>query len=261
MANTHLSLKEFNTLYPNKTITDYAKYNWLGGAITPPIPSSFYLDFRTEDAYNQLVNAPGWVASEPHTEFTLYRRAANFTQVLSTEPPGTLLSTTGTTSKDRYGLTMTGSSSLGDKFFYSITFELNCISTYVESTKRSLLSWFIGDNPSSGDHTRITIDIINSDISISLNTITSEGSTSRTVVYTAQYVLGSLITMKLTWDRTKHTLELVLEDNSVGTSPYVGTFPYYGGSLGYASIAGTNTAAYKPETSLLIRDIEIGQVK
>ena len=25
MANTHLSLKEFNTLYPNKTITDYQK--------------------------------------------------------------------------------------------------------------------------------------------------------------------------------------------------------------------------------------------
>ena len=259
MANTHLSLREFNTLYPNKTITDYAKYNWLGGGITPPIPSSFYLDFTKQDTFNELVNAPGWVAAEEHPDFTLYRRNNNFTQVLSAE--GTTLSTTGTTSQDRYGLTTTGSSTLNDKFFYSVTFELNCMSTYLESTKRTLLSWFIGGNPSSGDHTRITINVVSSDISISLETITSEGSTSRTVVYTAQYVTGSLITMKLTWDRTNHTLELVLENKSVGTSPYVGTFPYYGGPLGYASIAGTNTASYKPETSLLIRDIELGEIK
>lgn len=125
MANTHLSLKEFNTLYPNKTITDYAKYNWLGGEITPPIPSSFYLDFRKEDAYNQLVNASPWIASEPHTDFTLYRRNDNFTQELSSEPNGTILKTTGTAKTDRYGLTMTGSSKLGDKFFYFIAFTLN----------------------------------------------------------------------------------------------------------------------------------------
>ena len=123
MANTHLSLKEFNTLYPNKTITDYAKYNWLGGEITPPIPSSFYLDFTKQDAYNQLVNAPGWVAAEEHPDFTLYRRKNNFTQVLSAE--GTTLSTTGTTSQDRYGLTITGSKTLGNKFMYEINFQLN----------------------------------------------------------------------------------------------------------------------------------------
>ena len=254
MANTHLSLKEFNTLYPNKTITDYAKYNWLGGGTTPPTPPNFYLDFRTEDVYNQLVNAAPWVASEPHTEFTLYRRADNFTQVLSTEPPGTLLSTTGTTKTDRYGLAMTGSSKLGDKFFYFIKYELNWTGTPVESANRVLLSWFIGDNPTAIDHTRITLNAFNGNSKLKLETITTEGSTSRTVVYESPFFIrsGELI---IRWDRTNHTIELVIDSESRGT------FPYYGGSLGYASIAGTNAANYKPETSLLIRDIEIGQVK
>ena len=123
MANTHLSLKEFNTLYPNKTITDYAKYNWLGGEITPPIPSNFYLNFTKQDTFNELVNAPGWVKTEEHTDFTLYRRADNFTQTLSTH--GTTLYTTGTAKTDRYGLTITGSNTLGNKFMYEANFQLN----------------------------------------------------------------------------------------------------------------------------------------
>lgn len=255
MANTHLSLKEFNTLYPNKTITDYAKYNWLGGGITPPIPSvDYYLDFRTEDVYNQLVNAAPWIASEEHTDFTLYRRADNFTQVLSHEPNGTILSTTGTAKTDRYGLTMTGSSSLNDKFSYFIAFTLNWTGQPVESTRRNLLSWFIGDNPTASDHTRVSIFTINGETSISLETITTEGSTSKTVVYEAPYdIMLGAIHMTIKWDRTNHTIELLFHNHSVGT------FPYYGGPLGYATIAGTSQAPYKPETSLLIRDIEIGE--
>ena len=256
MANTHLSLKEFNTLYPNKTITDYAKYNWLGGGgVTPPTPSvAYYLDFTKQDTFNELVNAPGWVASEPHSDFTLYRRADNFTQELSTEPPGTLLSTTGTTKTDRYGLTMTGSPELGDKFFYFIKYDLNWTKQPVESTSRALLSFFFGDNPSSGDHTRITLNALNGNSKLKLETITTEGSTSRTVVYESPFFIssGELI---IRWDRTNHIIELVIDSESRGT------FPYYGGQLGYASISGTGQAAYKPETSLLIRDIEIGQVK
>lgn len=255
MANTHLSLKEFNTLYPNKTITDYAKYNWLGGGITPPTPSvAYYLNFTKEDAYNQLVNASPWAASEPHTDFTLYRRADNFTQALSHEPDGTILSTTGTAKTDRYGLTMTGSSSLGDKVFYLIHYDLNWTGQPVESTKRNLLSWFIGDDPTGTDHTRIYISALNGNTTLKLETITTEGSTSRTEVYESPFFTrsGEII---IRWDRTNHTIELVLDSESRGT------FPYYGGQLGYASIAGTGQAAYKPETSLLIRDIEIGQVK
>ena len=257
MANTHLSLKEFNTLYPNKTITDYAKYNWLGGGITPPTPSvAYYLDFTKEDTFNELVNAPGWVASEPHTDFTLYRRADNFTQELSSEPNGTILKTTGTAKTDRYGLTMTGSPALGDKFFYFIAFTLNWTGTPVESTKRNLLSWFIGDNPTTGDHTRLYLTAINGETSVSLETITTEGSTSRTVVYEAPYdVMLGAIHMTIKWDRANHTIELLFHNHSVGT------FPYYGGPLGYVSIAGTSQASNKPNTSLLIRDTEIGQLE
>ena len=258
MANTHLSLKEFNTLYPNKTITDYAKYNWLGGGTTPPTPPIpsvyFYLNFTKEDAYNQLVNASPWVASEPHTDFTLYRRADNFTQSLSHEPDGTILSTTGTAKTDRYGLTMTGSPALGDKFFYFIKYDLNWTGQPVETSNRTLLSWFIGDNPTASDHTRVTLNALNGNSKLKLETITTEGSTSRTVVYESPFFTssGELI---IRWDRTNHTIELVIDSKSRGT------FPYYGGSLGYATIAGTNQAAYKPETSLLISNIEIGQVK
>lgn len=61
--------------------------------------------------------------------------------------------------------------------------------------------------------------------------------------------------MTIKWDRTNHTIELLFHNHSVGT------FPYYGGQLGYASIAGTSQASYKPNTSLLIRDTEIGQTE
>ena len=140
MANTHLSLKEFNTLYPNKTITDYAKYNWLGGGTTPPpIPSvSYYLDFTKQDTFNELVNAPGWVAAEEHTDFTLYRRKNNFTQVLSAD--GTTLSTVGTTSQDRYGMVTTAGPGLGNKISYKIQFNLNWTGSPVESASKALIT-------------------------------------------------------------------------------------------------------------------------
>ena len=210
----------YNVVNKTKLIDVFKKNKVMMNTYFGQLPSTgLYLDFTKQDTFNELVNATPWVGTEEHTDFTLYRRADNFTQVLSTEPPGTLLSTTGTTKTDRYGLTMTGSSSLGDKFFYSVTFELNCMSTFLESTKRTLLSWFIGDDPTAGDHTRITIYVINSDISISLETITSEGSTSRTVVYESPFFIrsGELI---IRWDRTNHTIELVIDSKSRGTLEY-----------------------------------------
>lgn len=168
--------------------------------------NSLNLDFTKQDTYNKLVNASPWVAAEPHDDFTLYRRADNFTQELSHEPDGTLLSTTGTAKTDRYGLTMTGSPTLGDKFFYVITFTLNWTGTPVESTNRSLLSFFFGDNPTGSDHTRLTIKAINGETTISLETITTEGSTSRTVVYEAPFNAAHT-QMIIRWDRTNHTIE------------------------------------------------------
>ena len=245
----------YNVVNKTKLIDVFKKNKVMMNTYFGQLPATgLSLDFTKQDTFNELVNASPWVASEPHTDFTLYRRADNFTQVLSHEPDGTILSTTGTAKTDRYGLTMTGSSKLGDKFFYFIKYELNWTKQPVESTNRILLSWFMGDNPTAGDHTRITLNALNGNSKLKLETITTEGSTSRTVVYESPFFIrsGELI---IRWDRTNHTIELVIDSKSRGT------FPYYGGSLGYASIAGTGQAAYKPETSLLIRDIEIGQVK
>ena len=258
MANTHLSLKEFNTLYPNKTITDYAKYNWLGGGTTPPTPPipsvAYYLDFRTEDVYNQLVNAAPWIAAEPHTDFTLYRRADNFTQVLSTEPPGTLLSTTGTTKTDRYGLTISGSKTLGNKFMYEANFQLNWTGEPVESTNKTLLGFFFGTDPNASDHTRVNVITNNGTTTISIEAITQEGSTSRTLLTSTEFAYNTVKKLQIKYDLNNHTIEMILDDNSLGV------FAFYGGSLGYSTIAGTSQASYKPNTNLLIKDIQIKEV-
>lgn len=239
----------YNVVNKTKLIDVFKKNKVMMNTYFGQLPSTgLSLDFTNEDTYNELVNAPGWIASGEHTDFTLYRRNSNFTQELSSE--GTTLSTVGTSSQDRYGLVTTGSSTLGNKFSYQINFKLNWTGTPVESTKRTLLSWFMGDDPTSGDHTRINITVINGQTSISLETITTEGSTTRTVVYEAPFVITST-TMKLIWDTVNHTLQLVLNNNNIGL------YSYYGSSLGYATIAGTNTSSYKPETSLLIKDIEI----
>ena len=254
MANTHLSLREFNTLYPNKTITDYAKYNWLGGGTTPPIPSvSYYLDFTKEDTFNSLVNAPNWDPNIEHPDFTLYRRANTFSQQLTSE--GTKLFTEDSTKTYRYGLVTTGSSTLGNKFSYEVNFKLFCNGIVTESTKRTLLAWYLTDNSTSGLRTDVTIDVTNGETSISLSTVTEQGSTSRTTVYTAPIDINVFTKMKLIWDTVNHTLELVLNDNSIGT------YPCYVGTLAIANIAGTNVASYKSTTSLTVKSIEIKGVQ
>ena len=85
--------------------------------------NSLNLDFTNQDTYNKLVNAAPWVASEPHDDYTIYRRADNFTQVLSAD--GTTLSTTGTAKTDRYGMVTTAGPGLGNKISYKVQFNLN----------------------------------------------------------------------------------------------------------------------------------------
>ena len=60
--------------------------------------------------------------------------------------------------------------------------------------------------------------------------------------------------LQLKYDLNNHTIEMILDDNSLGV------FAFYGGSLGYATIAGTSSATYKPNTNLLIKDIKIEEV-
>ena len=114
----------YNVVNKTKLIDVFKKNKVMMNTYFGQLPATgLYLDFAKQDTFNELVNAPGWVASEPHTDFTLYRRADNFTQELSAD--GTTLSTTGTTKTDRYGLTITGSKTLGKKFMYEINFQLN----------------------------------------------------------------------------------------------------------------------------------------
>ena len=114
----------YNVVNKTKLIDVFKKNKVMMNTYFGQLPSTgLYLDFTNEDTYNELVNASPWIASEPHTDFTLYRRKNNFTQSLSAD--GTTLSTVGTTSQDRYGLTITGSKTLGNKFMYEANFQLN----------------------------------------------------------------------------------------------------------------------------------------
>ena len=210
-------------------------------------PDSFYLDFTQEDTFNSLVNAAPWNDKAEHTDFTLYRRANTFSQILTDE--GTNLFVEGSTSAYRLGLVTTGSSTLGNKFSYEINFRLNCPEGPTESTKRTLLAWYLTDT--SGLRSDITIDVTNGETSISLSTVTTEGSTSKTTVYTAPIDINVFTKMKLIWDTVNHTLELVLNDNSIGT------YPCYQGILSNANIAGTNVTEYKLGTNLTVKSIEI----
>ena len=244
-----LNLKDFIELTGKTSITDWVKYNWLGVSYGPgPEPTvSYSLDFTTEDTFNSLVNAAPWNDKAEHTDFTLYRRANTFSQILTDE--GTNLFVQGNTKTDRLGLVTTGSSTLGNKFSYEVNFRLNEPGGPTEPTKRTLLAWYLTDI--SGLRSDITIDITNGETSISLSTVTTEGSTSRTTVYTAPIDVNVFTKMKLIWDTVNHTLELVLNDNSIGT------YPCYQGILENANIAGTNVANYKQSISLTLKSIEI----
>ena len=243
----------YNVVNKTKLIDVFKKNKVMMNTYFGQLPSTgLYLDFTKEDVYNQLVNAPDWVASEPHTDFTLYRRADNFTQVLSAD--GTTLSTTGTAKTDRYGLAMTGSSTLGNKFMYEVNFQLNWTGQPVESKNVTLLSFFIGDDPNAGDHTRVNVITNNGSTSISIEAITQEGSTSRTPLVSTEFAYNTVKKLQVKYDLDNHTIEMILDDHSHGV------FAFYGGSLGYATIAGTSSANYKPSTNLLIKDIKIEEV-
>ena len=215
----------------------------------PGPAGSYSLDFTQEDTFNSLVNAPNWNDKEEHPDFTLYRRANTFSQILTDE--GTNLFLEDSTKTYRLGLVTTGSSTLGNKFSYEINFRLNLPEVPAESTKRTLLAWYLTDNSTSSLRTDVTIDITNGATSISLSTVTEQGSTSRTTVYTAPIDVNVFTKMKLIWDTVNHTLELVLNDNSIGT------YPCYQGILANANVAGTNVTNYKRITSLTVKSIEI----
>ena len=114
----------YNVVDKTKLIDVFKKNKVMMNTYFGQLPSTgLYLDFTKQDTFNELVNASAWVAAEEHTDFTLYRRVDNFTQALSTH--GTTLYTTGTAKTDRYGLTITGSKTLGNKFMYEINLQLN----------------------------------------------------------------------------------------------------------------------------------------
>ena len=211
--------------------------------------NSLNLDFTKQDTYNKLVNAAPWVASESHDDFTIYRRASNFNQELTSE--GTKLFTTGNASTDRYGMVTTAGPGLGNKVMYEIVFTPVWNGQPVESKERQLNTWFIGNDSNAADHTRVKINALNGSSTLSIDTITVEGSSTRTEVVEVPFTYGLTKTMKLIWDTDNHTLELILDGNSVGT------YPFYGDGVGYVNIGGTTQAAYKPETSFTVKSIEI----
>ena len=243
----------YNVVNKTKLIDVFKKNKVMMNTYFGQLPATgLSLDFTKQDTFNELVNASPWVASEAHTDFTLYRRNNNFTQVLSAD--GTTLSTTGTTSHDRYGLTITGSKTLGNKFMYEANFQLNWTGQPVEATNKTLLAFFFGDDPNAGDHTRVNVITNNGSTTISLEAITQEGSTSRVTLASTEFSPNTVKKLQVKYDLNNHTIEMVLDDNSLGV------FSFYGGSLGFATIGGTSQASYKPNTNLLIKDIKIEEV-
>lgn len=243
----------YNVVDKTKLIDVFKKNKVMMNTYFGQLPATgLSLDFTKQDTFNELVNASPWVASEAHTDFTLYRRNNNFTQVLSAD--GTTLSTTGTTSHDRYGLTITGSKTLGNKFMYEANFQLNWTGQPVEATNKTLLAFFFGDDPNAGDHTRVNVITNNGSTTISLEAITQEGSTSRVTLASTEFSPNTVKKLQVKYDLNNHTIEMVLDDNSLGV------FSFYGGSLGFATIGGTSQASYKPNTNLLIKDIKIEEV-
>ena len=240
----------YNVVNKTKLIDVFKKNKVMMNTYFGQLPSTgLSLDFTKQDTFNQLVNAPSWVAAEQHTDFTLYRRADNFTQVLSAD--GTTLSTTGTAKTDRYGLTITGSNTLGNKYMYEANFQLNWTGQPVESTNKPLLNFFFGDDPNEADHTRCNVITNNGTTTISIEAITQEGSTTRNKLGSMEFAPNTMKKLQIKYDLGNHTIEMVLDDNSLGV------FAFYGGSLGYSTIGGTSQAAYKPNTNLLIKGIEI----
>lgn len=211
--------------------------------------NSLNLDFTKQDVYNKLVNASPWVAAEPHDNYTIYRRNANFSQELTSE--GTKLYTTGNASTDRYGIVTTAGPGLGNKISYKIQFNLNWTGSPVESTPRALITWFIGNDPTATDHTRFNINTENGNTSIAFQAISVEGSSSRAPLTEVSFTPNVNHTIQLIWDLDNHTIQIFLDNNTLGS------YPFYGETVGYVNIGGTSQAAYKPNSDLSIKSIEI----
>ena len=207
------------------------------------------LDFTNQDTYNKLVNAAPWVAAEEHTDFTLYRRADNFTQVLSAD--GTTLSTTGTAKTDRYGMVTTAGPGLGNKISYKVEFNLNWTGSPVESASKQIATWFIGNDPTVNDHTRFNVTAANGATTIAFQSISLQDRPSRVQLNEVSFTPNVNHTVQIIWDLDNKTIQIYLDNTNLGS------YPFYGETVGYASIGGTSQAAYKPETSLTIKSIEI----
>lgn len=245
----------YNVVNKTKLIDVFKKNKVMMNTYFGQLPSTgLYLDFTNEDTYNELVNAAPWVASEPHDDFTIYRRDANFRTSYGSSS-GTTLSTTGSSSQDRYGMVTTAGPGLGNKVMYEIIITPIWNGEPVESTKRHLITWFVGNNPTEADHTRIMISAKDGSSTLSIDTITIEGSSTRTNVAEIPFSYGLTYTIKLIWDIDNHTLEFIFDGKSIGT------YPFYGESVGYVSIAGTSQDAYKPNSALAIKSIEIKGVQ
>ena len=241
----------YNVVNKTKLIDVFKKNKVMMNTYFGQLPSTtgLYLDFTKQDDYNKLVNAAPWVASEDHTDFTLYRRDANFTTSYGSF--GALLQTTGTASTDRYGIVTTAGPGLGNKVMYEIIFTPVWNGQPVESKERQLQTWFVGNDPTASDHTRVKINALNGSSTLSIDTITVEGSSTRTEVVEVPLTYGLTKTMKLIWDTDNHTLEFIFDGNSVGT------YPFYGDGVGYVSLSGTSQAAYKPNSYIGISSVEI----
>ena len=211
--------------------------------------NSLNLDFTKQDTYNKLVNAAPWVAAEPHDDYTIYRRDANFSQELTSE--GTKLFTTGSASTDRYGMVTTAGPGLGNKISYKVEFNFNWTGTPVESKEKTLITWFIGNNPSDTDHTRFNINSENGAVNIAFYAISLEGNTSRVRLNKVSFTPNVNHIVQLIWDLDNRTIQIYLDNTNLGS------YPFYGETVGYVTIGGTSQAAYKPETSFTVKSIEI----
>ena len=240
----------YNVVNKTKLIDVFKKNKVMMNTYFGQLPSTgLYLDFTKQDTFNELVNAPGWVASEPHDDYTIYRRNNNFTQVLSAD--GTTLSTTGTTSQDRYGMVTTAGPGLGNKISYKVEFNLNWTGSPVESASKALITWFIGNNPTDTDHTRFNINAANGSTTIAFQAISLQDRPSRVPLTEVSFTPNVNHTVQLIWDLGNHTIQIFLDNNTLGS------YPFYGETVGYVNIGGTGQAAYKPETSFTVKSIEI----
>ena len=241
----------YNVVNKTKLIDVFKKNKVMMNTYFGQLPSTtgLYLDFTKQDTYNKLVNASPWVASEPHDDYTIYRRNSNFNQELTSE--GTKLSTTGSASTDRYGLVTTAGPGLGNKISYKIEFNLNWTGTPVESASKALITWFIGNDPTATDHTRFNINAANGATTIAFQAISVQDRDTRVPLTEVAFTTNVNHIIELIWDLDNRTIQLFLDNTSLGS------YPFYGETVGYANIGGTSQAAYKPETSFTVKSIEI----